>query len=261
MKAQLLVSILVAWFCTSPLMAFEMDAEMQKYLNEATVLEDGIPSGITDPSRFPFALYLQSNWKSLLDSIETIAPTRRQQAVLFVSAEFMPSDEYLDFVKTVLRKCETGSVPKETVRNRVATQGAKRFGFLEFNYRHPKVRDICQTIKRLFPGEIELQNHMDAILSGAAAKQAASWLSQNGRPVPEVLPIKEPPQTPAVALPDATSTPSPPVATVTPLPSAPVEKVAETPAVTAERTASVWPWLVGIAALTVIAWLVLKRRT
>jgi hypothetical protein len=36
--------------------------------------------------------------------------------------------------------------------------------------------------------------------------------------------------------------------------------VAQAPAVTAENSAPVWPWLVGIAALAVVAWLVLKRR-
>jgi hypothetical protein len=40
----------------------------------------------------------------------------------------------------------------------------------------------------------------------------------------------------------------------------PAVPVAQLPAVTAGRTVPVWPWFVGIAALTVIEWLVWKRR-
>lgn len=68
----------------------------------------------------------------------------------------------------------------------------------------------------------------------------------------------EPSPTPPIPRPLMLSTPVP---AATPLPSAPVAKVAETPVVVAEPQAPVWPWVVGIAALAVIGWLVLKRRT
>lgn len=55
-------------------------------------------------------------------------------------------------------------------------------------------------------------------------------------------------------------TPSTPVSTNTTLPSTPISKVAKSPAPVVEHKSPVWPWLLGIAAVTVIALLVLNRR-
>ncbi len=68
------------------------------------------------------------------------------------------------------------------------------------------------------------------------------------------------PEKPRPAETPAAVTPSTPVATVTSAPSSPAMPVAQTPAVVPEHTAPVWPWVAGIAALAVIAWLVLKHR-
>lgn len=70
-----------------------------------------------------------------------------------------------------------------------------------------------------------------------------------------------PPPQPSATPPAATPAPSTPVPTATPAPSSPAPTVAESPAPVVERKSPVWPWLVGIAALTVIALLVWKRRT
>lgn len=58
-----------------------------------------------------------------------------------------------------------------------------------------------------------------------------------------------------------TASPPTPIPTATPAPLLPTPTVAENPAPVVERKSPVWPWLVGIAALTVIALLVWKRRT
>jgi hypothetical protein len=60
----------------------------------------------------------------------------------------------------------------------------------------------------------------------------------------------------------APPSPTPPSRTATSAPAAPVPAptVAESPARVVERKSPVWPWLVGIAALTVIAVLLFKRR-
>ena len=54
--------------------------------------------------------------------------------------------------------------------------------------------------------------------------------------------------------------PSTPVSTATPAASSPAPTVAESLAPAVDHKSPVWPWLVGIAALTVIALLVWKRR-
>jgi len=71
-------------------------------------------------------------------------------------------------------------------------------------------------------------------------------------PRPDANPMAPVPQLPK---------PSTPVPTATPAPSAPAPLVVESPAPVVEHKPPVWPWLVGIVALTVIALLVWKRRT
>lgn len=83
-------------------------------------------------------------------------------------------------------------------------------------------------------------------------ERAIARVASEARTIPP-----EPSPTPPIPQPP---TPSAPVPTVTPLPSSPVAKVAENPAPVSEHNAPVWPWLVGIAVLTVFGWLVLKRR-
>lgn len=66
---------------------------------------------------------------------------------------------------------------------------------------------------------------------------------------------------PSPALPPAaTPAPAPPVPNATPTLSSPAPTVVESPAPVVEHKSPVWPWVVGIAALTVIALLVWKRR-
>jgi len=77
-------------------------------------------------------------------------------------------------------------------------------------------------------------------------------------PVREQTPQPDPNPKPPAPLPP---TPSTPVPTATPAPSAPAPLVVESPAPVVEHKPPVWPWLVGIVALTVIALLVWKRRT
>ena len=76
--------------------------------------------------------------------------------------------------------------------------------------------------------------------------------------VREQTPQPDPNPKPPAPLPP---TPSTPVPTATPAPSAPAPLVVESPAPVVEHKPPVWPWLVGIVALTVIALLVWKRRT
>lgn len=77
-----------------------------------------------------------------------------------------------------------------------------------------------------------------------------------------VLGGSEPPAPQPSATPSA-ATPAPAVPVLTAMPAAspkPTTPVVQTPAVPFERSAPVWPWVVGIAALAVIALLVWKRR-
>lgn len=75
-------------------------------------------------------------------------------------------------------------------------------------------------------------------------------------PQPGASPKPPTPQPSTPSLPIPTATPP----TATPLPSTPVARVAENPAPAVERKSPVWPWLVGLAALAVIALHVWKRR-
>ncbi|HEY5811164.1 MAG TPA: hypothetical protein VIT23_00740 [Terrimicrobiaceae bacterium] len=213
---------IVAFLClllltSANVMAFEMSKEMQRYLDEALVSEDGIPSGVSNTGEFPFGRYLQQHWKAIIDNIETIAPTRRQQSALVASTIFFPPSEYLDFVDALWDRYRSkGGVLPETVVNTVLSPSGVRYGFLEVNYQHPKVRRICQTAQKLFPENQPLQSYTKDILSGKARGMAEDYLSQNNRKLPEVIGVKPTPT------PISTPTPTPmPTPRPTPIPTTP----------------------------------------
>ncbi len=190
-------------------MAFKMEPEMQAYLNSAQVTEDGIPSGdYHGPSSF--RSYLRANWREILDNIQTIAPNRPQQAVIFATAAFLPSPEYLDFMAATIDQFEKGNLDATAVRHRVLFPPRHRYGFLQFNYQNPQVRSICEKAKRLFPSDQQLQEYLSDILSGAGKEHAEDWLSQNKMKPPEVLASVTPPTLPRVRPGAATPMPAPP---------------------------------------------------
>ena len=107
----------------------------------------------------------------------------------------------------------------------------------------------------------------DGSAGGTLAEDVKRALSAIQNPKPEA---KAEPTVKAVALvdtnqsqaaaPTATPAPSPPVPAATSLPSTPIAKAAERPATVVERKSPTWPWVVGVAALSMIALLVWKRR-
>ena len=169
--------------------AFEMNEQMRVYLNEATIIEGGFPSGLSDDLSLPFADYMSEHWEHIVGHIEDIAKTEREQAIISVSAELMPSHEYLDFVIAFLKKCEEGVVHRSVVKETTLRPGALRYGFFEYNFNHPKVREILLYGKKLFVDDQLLNETLDDILSGVEKEWIDDWLSMAGRAAPEVLVI------------------------------------------------------------------------
>ena len=66
----------------------------------------------------------------------------REQSVIISTAELMPSSEYLEFLYKFLEKYNEDSVIEEKMALRALSPGHFRYGFLKFNYEHPKVREI-----------------------------------------------------------------------------------------------------------------------
>jgi hypothetical protein len=107
----------------------------------------------------------------------------------------------------------------------------------------------------------------DPSISGDLRERVRQAIEEIKNPTPEA---KAEPRVKAVALvnasqpqapaPTATPAPASAAATAPPAPSSPTPAVAESPVPAVEHKSSVWPWLVGIAALIVIVAVALKRR-
>ena len=169
--------------------AFEMEPEMKQYLDTAEVSEDGVPSGTIDLADFPFRDYVCSNWRSVLDNIETIAPLPRQQSVLVATATLLPSNVYLQFIEEAINKSEQGKISKTVIRNGVIFPGPLRYGFLASNYQNSSVQSMCEKVKQLFPNDDQVQNYVIAILTGEARTEAEKWALENNRSAPEMLAV------------------------------------------------------------------------
>jgi hypothetical protein len=166
--------------------AFEMPADIQTYLQQATVSEIGYPSG-TDAQIILFTAFVKANWTAMLASIDTIAPDARRQRVFAAGAEFLTGIEYLNFLSGLLDKYQAGKVTKAVAIEAMMADG-KKSGFLAFNYQNQTVRNLCERAKTVFLGEAELQTSMTEILNGTQKRQAALAAFNEGRPEPELLP-------------------------------------------------------------------------
>jgi hypothetical protein len=107
-------------------------------------------------------------------------------------------------------------------------------------------RESYEEAVRAVSAVVQPNENPSELVDYLAAKKGKAAMPQPS--VSQKVPTLQPPM------------PSAPVPTGTPLPSTPVSKVAESPALMVEHKSPAWPWIVGIAALTVLALLVLKRR-
>lgn len=178
---------LFALFSVSVAHSFEMNDEMEAYLDEARLIEGGFPSGLSEDMNLPFADYMGEHWKEIVNHVGQIAPKAREQAIISVSAELMPSHEYLNFVMAFLKKCEEGVVHRSVVANRTLSPGALRYGFFEYNFDHPKVREILLYGRKLFADDQQLSQRLDDILSGVGKQRVEDWFSMTGKATPELL--------------------------------------------------------------------------
>jgi hypothetical protein len=171
---------------TARVHALEMPADIQTYLQQATVSEIGYPSG-TDAQIIQFTDYVKANWAAILASIDTIAPDERRQRVIAAGAEFLAGSDYLTFLSGLLDKYQANKVKKAVAVEAMMADG-KKAGFLAYNYQNQVVRNLCERAKTVFPGEAALQTSMTEILSGVQKRQAALAAFNEGRPEPELLP-------------------------------------------------------------------------
>lgn len=107
------------------------------------------------------------------------------------------------------------------------------------------------------PGD--LRDRVRQVIEAIKNPKPAAQAEPKGKAVALVDAIS-PQAPPPTAAPAAAPAPAPSVPTATPSLSSPAPTVAESPAPVVERKSPAWPGVVGIAALTVIAVLVWKRR-
>lgn len=175
-----------AFLLVGNLKAIDMPSNIQTYLQTATVTEFGFPSG-NEQQRTEFTIWLTTNWASVLDEIDVVAPDERRQRVVVAGSEFLSGVNYLTFLSGLLDKYELGKVKKAAATTALSA-GGRKIGFLAFNYQHPTVQALCNRAKTLFPSDAELQSLMNDILSGEQRKQDGGWLFMENRPEPEILP-------------------------------------------------------------------------
>jgi hypothetical protein len=82
-----------------PLVAFgetlDLPSDVKSFLQTQDVMDDGYRSLPPTPDGHAFRRYMASNWQSVLDNIQSIAPNPKEQRLIISSLDDLPAREYL----------------------------------------------------------------------------------------------------------------------------------------------------------------------
>jgi hypothetical protein len=168
-------------------------SKMLEYLNNATISEDGYVSfgtHWTEAEKMDSEVkeFYKNSWPLLLENFSKSAPSERDQYHMIAIAELLEPEDYLNFLKGFLTQLEAGSINEKIIKKALRPMGIKD-QFLQINYDHPKVREICQRAKKFLVDDEEFQGEMNKILKGdlEVRLQALRCLSSVGRSLPPLL--------------------------------------------------------------------------
>ena len=167
-------------------MSIELPANIQQYLQSASLTEDGELSG-NESEQTAFINYVKTNWSGMLDSIETIAPQPHQQMLIVAGAEYLPGRDYLAFFNKLCDRKVAGKVVQLTFERAVTAITPKKTGFLAWNHQDAQTRQLVQRVQGMLPQSNKLQPLLSEILSGVAVEAAETATKGQGLPEPEKL--------------------------------------------------------------------------
>jgi len=203
---------------------------------------------------------IQTTWPTLLNNLQTVAPSEVNKTILFVAMQSLSTDNYLQFLDKAVGLAEAKSVDKHLLKWALFPADKNVRGVLDYNYDKPIARDILQRVKLLYAGDQDMVNYCNATLSGETKRNAERYFNDNpSEPRPPVIAaaMNSAPAVPTAAVP----TPITSVPTSMPIASpAPTAPVAKAPVAVVEK-APMWPWVVGIVVFITILTLVFKRHT
>jgi hypothetical protein len=240
-------------------LGIEMPAPAQAYYERAETGLGFLPPGEGGEQ---FIQFVAEHWEPIAQDFSSFAPDLRRQTLVAIAAQGLAPRDYIRFVSLVCDQVAAKKVSPDVIQTFLLSKQRKS-GFFAVNYDAPEVRALVAKFKQLVPADkSDLRSLLNGIESGKAKNTFLMWQKAEDAPTPEVLgadvfpadgSAKEKAAAPASS-PAMPVQSTPPAASAQPTPSAP------TPAARVEPSALVWPWLVGIAAVIVIAALALKRR-
>ena len=155
--------------------AMTIPKPIQEYLQTAKICED---NSLSSPGGGLKVIqdYLRGNWKSVLDNIETFAPTDKDKRKIILGCEALDDTEYLAFLQKTQELFAQRRIDMTVVEQALSPSEA-RTGFLAANWENPAVRSLMEKFRALIPADNYLKIYPDKVLSGKAKKE----LDENNR--------------------------------------------------------------------------------
>jgi hypothetical protein len=167
--------------------------ELTSFLSSETnsVTEDGfLPSRM--PASMDFARAVVANWQEVLNSIETLAPDLRRQALIVVAAEFLPPKDYVQFVNRVSDLKPAGQVTVEALHFVLWARMAKD-GFLAFNHDQSNVANAISKLERnvMANAPNDWRDFFSDLKSGKMKLRVVAKRTREGDKLPESMSVVE----------------------------------------------------------------------
>lgn len=167
--------------------------ELESFLDgeNNSVTEDGfLPSRM--PASMDFARSVVMNWQEVLNSMESLAPDLRRQALVVVSAEFLPPKDYVQFVSRISDLKASNQISVEALHFVLWARMAKD-GFLAFNYDQP---DVAAAISKLESAVMtnapnDWRDFFADLKSGKMKQRVIERRNREGDKLPESMSVTE----------------------------------------------------------------------
>lgn len=168
------------------LMSMTLPTNIQNYLERGSLTEDGIFTG-DEAEQLAFINHVKANWSTMLDNIDTVASTARQQTLIIAAAESLPGRDYIQFTNKLCDQRAAGKVNQSAFEQAISGITPKKHGFLPYNYQDNQVRQLVQRFQGMFAPSHEIQSFLSEVLSGEALSAAEFGVKGQGLPEPERL--------------------------------------------------------------------------
>ncbi len=174
-------------------LAHAIPHELKSFLDDEinAVTEDGfLPSRM--PASSDFARSVVMNWPEVLNSVESLAPDLRRQALVVVAAEFLPPKDYVQFVNRISDLKTSSRISIEALHFVLWARMTKD-GFLAFNYDQPDVAAAISKLERhvMANAPNDWRDYFADIKSGKMKQRLIEKRNREGDKLPESMSVVE----------------------------------------------------------------------